>query len=480
MPRSNKKPLGSKKARREIRRISKTASRLGVGLDSEKALQWIIAVSTAERESAFAQDAQTGVFGHRIALMDFDQSELDYFRRLAQSVRAARRPNIESAIAIAGSSAQGKVQLFPGDCDFFERVNIKADTLDAARETWRAALRETALRAFAEPDIVLMEADFGAYPVPVIERGTPRAAGHPIAWTPQAIVDGKITVQTAQGQPLTITWDEAPSGAGRSFLAWIVADRPAGQIALASNMMDVTWESPDGSIVALDRSIDPFFQEIYLEPAALPVFTKIVQHLEAGARDAYVRLMRTQVYHYAHVKPNYGKVSKRLYNLFRLTDRLEAAAYVRELFNAPGARLYQVSSLLEAANVALVASNHVDRDTVVRQIDHAIRAVAEAIEGTNRADLVMELIRLRDAVIGRTVEGVNWEEVLLDVEKRCNEIVNEYFRVRLFGLAEIETFVASLQAEEDAGAVRVDGKNATQGIAQGRGIRSTTHVDKWI
>ncbi len=451
MPKSNKKPLSSKKARKEVGKISKTARRLGVELDSHKALQWMIAVSSAERESAFEQDPQTGIFGHRISLLDFDQRELDYFRRLAERVRAERHPNIESAIAIAGSSAQGKVQLFPGDCDFFERVNIKADTLDAAREIWRVVLRETALRAFAEPDIVLMEADFGVYSIPVIERGTPRAAGHPISWAPQDVVDGKITVPDTRGQPVTITWDQAQSGAGRSFLAWIVADRHAGQIALASNMIDVTWESPDGNIVALDESIDPFFQEVYLEPDTLPVFNKIVQHLGAGATDAYLHMLRAQVYHYAHVKPNYGKVSKRLYNLFRLTDQLEAAAYVRELFKEPGAHLYQVPSLLEAANVALVASNNVDRDTVVHQIDHAIRAVAEATEGSNRPDLVMELIRLRDAVIGRQLEGVSWEEVLLDVEKRCNEIVNEYFRARLFGFPHIKAFVESLKAEADGG-----------------------------
>jgi hypothetical protein len=105
--------------------------------------------------------------------------------------------------------------------------------------------------------------------------------------------------------------------------------------------------------------------------------------------------------------------------------------------------------LLEAANVALVASNNVDRDTVVRQIDRAIRAVAEATEGSNRPDLVMELIRLRDVVIGRQMEGAKWEEVLLDVEARCNQIVNEYFRVRLFGFPHIKAFVESLKDQRD-------------------------------
>jgi len=444
---SEEKPLISDQASQELDQIAATANRLGVKLDEKQALEWIIAVSAAERESAFAQDAKTGVFGHRISLLDFDQSELDVFRRMAKKVRSSPRPNIESAIAIAGSSAQGKVQLFPGDADFFERVNIKAESSDAARQLWRTVLRETALRAFAEPDIVLMEAHFGAYAVPVIERGTRRAAGHPIKWMPQDVVTGSITVQDLNGQPITITWDDAHSGAGCSFLAWILADREAGQIGLASNMMDVTWESPSGDIAALDGSIDPFFQEIYLEPESVPIFTKIVKHVDPDAMKAYVNMMRAQVYHYAHVEQNYGKVSKRLYNLYRLTDQLEAAAYVRELFDAPGAKLYQVPSLLEAADVALDARSGVDRDTVIRQIDRVIRAVVDATEGTTRPDLTMELIRLRDAVMGRKMEGVNWEEVLEDVSKRCSDIVNEYFRERLFGLPEIEAFVAALKEE---------------------------------
>ena len=447
---STQQAMGDDKIREEMDKIAAAASRLGVELDEQEALQWIMAVSAAERETAFAQDAQTGVYGHRISLLDFDQAELDVFRRMAKKVRAARRPNIESAIAIAGSSAQGKVQLFPGDSDFFERVNIKADTLDAARQLWRIVLRETALRAFAEPDIVLMEANFGAYATPVIERGIPRRAGHPITWTPQDVVNGSITVQDPNGQPRTITWDEAQSGAGCSFLAWILADREAGQIGLASNMIDVTWESPAGEIVALDGSIDPFFQEIYLEPESVPVFTKIVKHVDPDAMKAYVDIMRAQVHHYAHEEPNFGKVSKRLYNLFRLTDQLESAAYVRELFDEPGARLYQVPSLLEAANVALDARSGVDRDTVIHQIDRVIRAVVDATEGTNRADLTMQLISLRDAVMGRQLKGANWEQVLADVNQRCSDIVNEYFRARLFGLPEIETLVMSLKEENAA------------------------------
>jgi hypothetical protein len=431
-------------ARKDINEIVDAAKRLGVELDAHDAAQWIVAVSAAEREQAFAQDAATGVFGHRISLIDFDASDLDYFRRLAQKVRVARHPKVESAIAIAGSAAQGKVQMFPGDNDFFERVNIQAETLDGARQVLRDVMRETALRAFADRDIVLVEVNFGVYDQPVVERGSSRAAGDPITWTPQDVVNAYIDVQDASGKPIRIQWSETRAGLGWTYIGWIVADRAQGRIALASNMIDATWESPAKEIIALDGSIDPFFQEIYLEPEAIPVFTKIVKHVETGALNAYVSAMRSQAFHYTHEEPNFGKACKRLYNLFRLTDELESAAYVRELFDEPGAQMYQVPGLLEAADVALHADGKIDRDTVVSQIDHVIRAVVEAAEGPTEADLVMELIRLRDVVIGRVPAGREWNLVLNDVRRRCSEMVSEYFRVRLFGLPRIAEFVNRL------------------------------------
>lgn len=442
-------PISADEVQREVNEIVATAERLGVEVKVNEAMQWIVAVSQAERESAFAQDAQSGVFGHRISLLDFDTHELDHLRHLAQKVRLVRRANVESAIAIAGSTAQGKVQLFPGDTDFFERVNVKAASEHEARETLRVLLRETALRAFAEPDVVLLEVNFGVYAQAVVERGVPRAAGDPITWMPSDVLNGHITVQTSDGVPLTIRWDEAQSGIGWSYLGYIVADRRAGRIALASNMLDVTWEAPDGNIVPLDGSLDPFFQEIYLEPDAMPVFNKIIRHVDGGAMSTYIAAMRWQAFHYTHQEPNYGKAAKRLYNLFRLTDQLEAAAYVRELFDEPGAKLYQVPGLLDAVDVARTEPTRIDRETVIQQIDEIIRAVIVAAEGPAEVELVMALIHLRDHVMGRAGMASDWGEVLQRLRQQCSALINEFFRVRLLGLPQIASYVASLTAPTD-------------------------------
>ena len=287
--------------------------------------------------------------------------------------------------------------------------------------------------------------NFGVFPTEIVAQGKHRPAGHVITWTPNDVLQGFIMVETVEGQPLKLGWDEALSGLGFSYLGFIVADRDAGRIALASNMLDATWESADGKIIALDGTLDPFFQEIYLEPEALPIFTKVTHQIEPAAMSAYVDAMRSQVIHYAHEEPNYGKVSKRLYNLFRLTDQLESAAYVRELFDEPGAKLYQVPGLLEAANAALGPNSRIDRDTIVRQIDLVIRAVVEAAEGPREADLVMALIRLRDHVIGRALTNEEWSKMLDEVSQLCSQMVNEYFRERLLGVPQIKSFVENLK-----------------------------------
>src|SRR5581483_6122261 len=186
-------------AEQKTREILAAAQRIGIELNAQETREWLAAVTSAERQDALEQEQRTGIFGHRIALLDFDPADLAYFRRFAQRVRAERHPQVESAIAIAGSAAQGQVQLFPGDNDFFERLNIHAPTLEQARKILREVMRATALRAFHEPNIVLVEVNFGTYPRAVIERGSPRAAGDSITWTPQDVLNGFITVQDTNG-----------------------------------------------------------------------------------------------------------------------------------------------------------------------------------------------------------------------------------------------------------------------------------------
>ncbi len=116
-----------------IDQIIRSARALVVEMDENEAIQWLTAIAAIDRDSAaLAVDQQSGVFGHRIALLDFDPADLDRIRRVAAIVEIEDRPNVETAIALSGSSAQSQVQVFPGDFDYFERVNIKTGSREEA------------------------------------------------------------------------------------------------------------------------------------------------------------------------------------------------------------------------------------------------------------------------------------------------------------------------------------------------------------
>ena len=95
-----------------------------------------------------------------------------------------------------------------------------------------------------------------------------------------------------------------------------------------------------------------------------------------------------------------------------MTDELAAAAYVRELFDEPEPRgCIEVPGLLEAADVALRRTTKINREVIVRQLDRVVHTVVSAAGGVAVADLVLELIRLRDIVTGRLPddERVGWD-----------------------------------------------------------------------
>jgi hypothetical protein len=422
-----------------------TAERLGIEADAEAARRWMLAVSSSEDTDQITADVSSGIFGDRVSLLDFDTDDLERFRRLIPIVRLEPRPELESAISIAGSAAQGKVQVFPGDADFFERAHIRADDEEQAKSILRDIMKATAERAAAQPDVVLLTVDVGAYPEAVVERGRKKKAGDSMDWTAAELAAGEKTVEAEAGGTRTYKWEDTEVGTGWLFLGWIVAEREEGRIALASNVIDATWEDAQGNIKALDGAVDPLVQEIYLELGAIDLVARLAPHIPQDAHSNYQKIMQEQVYHYTKEEPSYGKAAKRLYNLFRITDQLEAAAYVRELFDEPSARLYQVPGLLEAADVALDPTSGIDRDTVMRQLDVVAEAIKEVTDGTDEAELLTALAELRAAALEEGKESGKWAEVLGDVRTRSAEIVSEFFRVRLLAFDPVREYLENLQ-----------------------------------
>src|SRR6478736_5429956 len=94
-----------------------------------------------------------GVFGLDDVVGDFDASGVEAVREIAAMIRTQPQEGVRGAMALAGSAAQSKFQLFPGDCDFFERVHILAPTREEAVEDLAATMIESVARTFTNPHL---------------------------------------------------------------------------------------------------------------------------------------------------------------------------------------------------------------------------------------------------------------------------------------------------------------------------------------
>ena len=437
---------GSLTAEEQVKRIMEAAEALGVEIDETDAAQWLTSMAAAHAAPGdFAVDADAGIFGHRISLLDFDPEVLERYRGLADIVQLPDEPGVETAIALSGSAAQSRVQLFPGDADFFERVNIKAETREQACEILGDVMRRKALDRLEGENYELVEVKWGTYLQDVVRGGEEFQAGKSISWNAQEVQAGQFHVFTSGGEPLTIPWAYGREDPGWCKLDWVIAEPEQGRVVHASNMLDVTWETPEGELVPLDGFLDPYFQEVYLEAESIPLFTKVVKQVSPDALQNYVGQLRREVAKYSRHDPrNYGKAAKRLYNIFRLTGRWREAAYVRELFDEPAALLYQVGALLDTIDEAVSNEVDFDTDTLIDQVDSLIRSVVRVCEGPREEQIVDGLLKLRDDLSGRRDLGPSREALVDESYQLVGELVNEFFQERLYLLPEIIEYLESL------------------------------------
>lgn len=290
----------------------------------------------------------------------------------------------------------------------------------------------------------LIEVKFGSFPADVVRAGKALKAGSPIAWTPAEIRAGKFEVRSLDGTPLTINWEQAAHDLGCTKLDWVVADPVRGQLSNASNMLDVTWECPDGTITPLDGYLDPYFQEVYLEAGSIPIFSKLAKHVSADALEDYVAQLEKEVNKYLNKDLNYGKAAKRKYNIFRLTGRYEEAAFIRELFDEPATVLYQVWLLIRIIDDALVPGSGIPLKALHQQADALIAAVKGALEGIQETEIVHRLERLRDTLgdpAGRPARPSPAEAARAEVINN----INNFFRNKLTGHPAIRVYIDHLR-----------------------------------
>jgi hypothetical protein len=414
----------------DIRRIIESAERLGVSLDEADTVQWLAAIA-AQSDTDVTVDTESGTFGHRVAMLDFSPKDLARFRAIGAIVELTGDPDVtEGALALSGSAAQSKIQSFPGDADFFQRFNIKAATRDEACAILAVSMRDKALAFARGATYQFLEAKLGSSP-----------SGSPLSWTLADIEAGVL--QTHDGE---VRWEDAARDPGWVKLDWVVTDPERGKLSNASNVIDVTWEAPDGSITPLDGYLDTYFQEVYLDAEEIPTFAKVVAHVSDDALDSYVEQLEKEVRKYLTKHLNYGKAAKRMYNVFRLSGRHYDAAFVRSLFDEPATILYQVWSLIVTLDNATQPGSSIPIDDVRRQADALVLDVVKALDGPAEEEIVAAI-----QALARTLESQEPGEArtaaVEGAQARVINLVNTFFQDKLEAMPSIREYIAAMQSE---------------------------------
>jgi len=424
-----------------IERVVASATRLGVELDEREAAEWVAAMETEASGGDLVVDVSSGVYGHRVTMLDFKQEDLARFREMSTIVGFEDRPpQVLTALSISGSAAQSKVNAYPADCDFFERIHIRADTRKEACTILADLIREKARATAVGPTHRLREVKFGSHQVAATKGGSPVGAGSPMSWTMEEAVAGQLEVTLPDGSPRVYSWEEASNDPGWCKLDWVIADRTRGQLANASNVLDPTWEAPDGTIVPLDGFLDPYYQEVYLETESIPLFTKLVKELSADAVDDYVDTLEHEVWKYTVKEPNFGKAARRMYNVFRMNGKYREAAYIRELFDEPVTALYQVSALIRTLDEAASSGDVFATATMVSQVDALIMSAIQALDGPEETQMVGHLLKLRNSLQARESHDARTAD-MSGIQGAALGAVNAYFERALRAVPEIGAYL---------------------------------------
>ncbi len=437
---------GTRTAEDAIASVLAAARDLGVELDADEAEAWIASMS-AEAAGSLVVDVDSGVYGHRVTMADVDDASLTRFRRMAGIVGFEDRPpDVLTALALAGSAAQGRVHRFPADADFFERIHIRAATREASCDLLATVMRDKATGTLSGPGFRLHEVKFGTWPFDATVGEATIRAGSPVSWTAADVERGEVAYRSADGAPAALSWADASRDPGWCKLDWVIADPERGGLANASNSLDVTWEAPDGTVTPLDGFLDPYFQEVYLESDSIPLFSRLVKQMGADSVAEYVEVLNHEVYKYTVAESNHAKAARRLYNIFRITGRYAEAAYIRELFDEPVGALYQLAAMLRTVDDAADSPDSFKADALVREVDGLIMSAIGALDGPSEAEMVRRLLRLRDAVAHQEAEAT-YEPELEAARSDAMRAVDEFFARALNAVPAIREYLEQVAAE---------------------------------
>ena len=372
----------------ELTQLIESARRLGVEIDEAESLKWLSAMAAKTEGDDVVVDKVSGTFGHRTSMLDFSPRDLERFRKIGEVVEVTGEGG-ESALALSGSAAQSKIQSFPGDADFFQRINIKAATREEACGIMARLMRDHVLSHLSGPTFQFLEAKLGSYPEDGFVRGEAVRKGSPVTWKAPEIEAGEQILDSEDGTQTVLRWDEVALDPGWCKLDWVV-DRPGA--ASASRTPATSSTSPGRRPTARSSrstaTSTRTSRRCTSTPTQVPTFAKVAKFVSDDALDEYVDRLEEEVHKYLTKHLNYGKAAKRMYNVFRLSGRHMDAAFVRELFDEPATILYQVWSLISTLENATKPGSSIPIADVQAQADALVLEVVKALDGDAEAELV--------------------------------------------------------------------------------------------
>jgi hypothetical protein len=385
--------------------------------------------------------SEMGSLGHIAALVVVEQRPPDVLTALTRSAGARPRPS-------------GAIDMH---IDFFERVHLRAYNREAATALLGDLLRDKAVATLRGPGYVLREVRFGTWPVSSRVEDREIRAGSPISWTGDQVARGIVDFLTLEGKPDTVTWADASEDPGWIEMDWTVADPESGKIVAACNIIDATWESPDGTVTPLDGFLDPYFQEVYLDVDTIPLFSRYVDEIGADSVSDYVDRLTGEVYRFTVIRPDYGKAARRMYNIFRLTGRYAEAAHIREIFDEPATALYQVAVSLRNLHEAEKAVVGFELGGMVTQVNQLITSAIAALEPHSETEVVRSLLRLSEAM--STTEARTSSARITKARTEAIGAVDEYYKRALTAAPGIKEYLATLAGPGRSG--RIDRQRGT-------------------
>jgi hypothetical protein len=244
--------------------------------------------------------------------------------------------------------------------------------------------------------------------------------------------------EEADGSAEVIELADAARDPGFVKLDWVHAEEERDRVLPVSKVIDATWESPGGEVIPLDGVLDSFYQEVYLDPEIRRHVERLIDEVKPEGLGEYIAQLEGEIRKYSDpAHANFGKVAKRLYTVFRLTNQAVPAAHLRGLFDDPPARLYQVPATLHALESAL-ASRRLSAEVVSDQLTGLEEMLRGHYAGPDLEELVDRL---------RALPGLDRQaraEAVEHISERANAQVSDYFEANLGEDARIAAYLASL------------------------------------